>query len=351
MKGMGRIYKQAQSRFYWIEFWHNNTQYRESSKSEKKSDAERLLRKRLGEVEQGKFAHPKVIVRLTLDAMAQDLLNDYRIKDNRSAAWAQRRIKHLTRFFGNAYAHDITTAKVKKYIAFRLDEGAANATVNRELAALRRMFALAMESDLVTTKPHIPRLPENNIRTGFFEYEEYQAIRQHLRWEYQDILDFAYYTGWRKSEVWKLTWQDVDMQAGVIRLPQALSKNKDSRVLALSDVLKALIDKRWQVRVVDCPYIFHVHGRRVRDWRGAWGKACRLAGLEGKYFHDLRRTVARNLIRAGVSDKVAMGITGHKTRAVFDRYNIVSEDDLRTASQSLATYVAAKAQTPDTAPL
>jgi hypothetical protein len=134
MKGMGRVYKQAQSRFYWIEFWHNNTQYRESSKSEKKSDAERLLRKRLGEVEQGKFSHPKVVTRLTLDAMAQDLLNDYRIKENRSSAWAQRRIKHLQRFFGNAYAHDITTANVKKYIDFRLDEGAANATVNRELA-------------------------------------------------------------------------------------------------------------------------------------------------------------------------------------------------------------------------
>src|SRR5262249_15450941 len=155
-----------QSKFYWIEFWHNNTQYRESSKSEKKSDAERLLRKRLGEVEQGKFANPKVAARLTLDVMAQDLLNDYRIKENRSGAWAKRRITHLNRFSGNAYAQDITTAKVKKYIDFRLDEGAANATINRELATLGRMFSLAMEADLVTIKPHIPKLPENNIRTG-----------------------------------------------------------------------------------------------------------------------------------------------------------------------------------------
>jgi integrase len=139
-------------------------------------------------------------------------------------------------------------------------------------------------------------------------------------------------------------WKDVDMQAGVIRLPQALSKTKDSRVLVLSEVLQALIGKRWQVRGLGCPYVFHVRGRRVRDWRGAWAKACRLADLEGKYVHDWRRTVARNLIRAGVSDKVAMSVTGHQIRAVFDRYNIVSEDDLRTASESLANYVAAKAQ-------
>ena len=141
------------------------------------------------------------------------------------------------------------------------------------------------------------------------------------------------------------------MPAGVIRLPQTLSKNKDSRVLVLSEVLKALIEKRWQLRVLGCSYVFHVNGRRVRDWRGAWYKACQPAGFEGKYFHDLRRTVARNLIRAGVSDKVAMSITGHKTRSVFDRYNIVSEDDLRTASQSVATYVAAKAQTSNVIPI
>jgi len=141
------------------------------------------------------------------------------------------------------------------------------------------------------------------------------------------------------------------MKAGVIRLPQALSKNKDSRVLVLSNILKELIEKRWQLRVLGCPYVFHVNGCRVHDWRGAWDKACRLADLEGRYFHDLRRTVARNLIRAGVSDKVAMSVTGHKTRSVFDRYNIVSEDDLRTVGESLASYVAAKAQTADVIPI
>jgi integrase len=165
------------------------------------------------------------------------------------------------------------------------------------------------------------------------------------------ILDFDYYTGWRKSEVWKLEWKDVDMKAGVIRLPQALSKNKDSRVLVLSGVLMELIEKRWQLRVLGCPYVFHVNGQRLRNWRRTWHTACKKAGLDGTYFHDLRRTVVRNLVRAGVSDKVAMSITGHKTRSVFDRYNIVSEDDLRSTSETLTDYVASQSKASNVIPL
>src|SRR5262249_1473746 len=146
--------------------------------------------------------------RLTLDDMIDALHRDYHIKENRSTEFLRWRIQHLKRFFGNAFALDITTAKIKKYIDFRLDEGASNATINQELSALGRLFALALESELLTTKPHITKLPENNVRTGFFEHEHYEAIRQHLRPEYQDILDFDYYTGWRKSEVWKLEWKD-----------------------------------------------------------------------------------------------------------------------------------------------
>jgi integrase len=340
MKGMGRVYKRSSSKFYWIEFWHNNEQYRESSKSEKKSDAERLLRKRLSEIEQGKFANTKVAGRLTLEDMIASLERDYQMKGHRSTAYIHYRAKHLTSFFGNAYALDITTAKIRQYIDFRLDEGAANATINRELAALGRMFALALESELLTTKPYIPELPEDNVRTGFFEHDHYEAIRQHLRSEYQDVLDFDYHTGWRKGEIWKLQWKDVDMKAGVIRLPHALSKNKDSSVLVLSGVLMALLQKRWELRVLGCPYVFHVGGKRIGDWRKSWWTACRKAGLDGTYFHDLRRTVVRNLVRAHVPEKVAMSITGHKSRSVFDRYNIVSEEDLRSASETLAEYVA-----------
>jgi len=119
----------------------------------------------------------------------------------------------------------------------------------------------------------------------------------------------------------------------------------------LSGELKQLIQKQWEARVLGCPYVFHRVGKQIKDMRGSWYKACSLAGLEGKLFHDLRRTTVRNLVRAGVPDKVAMTVTGHKTRSVFDRYNIVSEADLQQATERLDDYLSKQSTTPTVIPL
>jgi integrase len=80
-----------------------------------------------------------------------------------------------------------------------------------------------------------------------------------------------------------------------------------------------------------------VIGEKRDDFRKAWLTASKDAGIPGKLRHDFRRTAARNLIRRGVPERVAMTITGHLTRSVFDRYNIVSDGDLRDAARKLST--------------
>lgn len=347
MRGMGRVYKRGD--VWWIEFWHNNRQYRESSKSEKKSDAEKLLRQRIGEMGLGKLPVQDV-EKMTFKDLALLLITDYTRNQRRSIEWAKRRIRHLSGFFGNDYAVSITTERLNSYIQYRLDEGAKNGTINRDLAALSKMFRLGMKLGRVSTKPYIERLKESKPRQGFMEHNEYLAIKKNLPESYQDVLEFFYHTGWRKSEIHKLEWTHVDLNACAIKLDPALSKNEEGRLIVLTGELLDLIRKRWEIRALGCPFVFHVNGKQIRDWRESWKKACSLAGFEGKILHDFRRTAVRNLVRAGVPDKVAMQMTGHKTRSVFDRYNIVSEADIREAGNKLQQYLSRQSNVPDVIP-
>jgi len=169
-------------------------------------------------------------------------------------------------------------------------------------------------------------------------------------------MTFAHYTGWRlRSEILVLTWDRVDIEAGTVRLYRGTDKNKGGRVIALPQVLKSILDQQWQEQLAhfpDCLYVFHRSGKRIRYPYVAWRKACREAGLSGKFCHDFRCTAVRNLVRTGVPERVAMMITGHKTRDVFERYNIVSDGDLQEAArrvdERIAMRIVTLSDTPNT---
>jgi integrase len=172
------------------------------------------------------------------------------------------------------------------------------------------------------------------------EHSDYLAIRDHLPAYYRDILDFGYLSGWRRGEILTLEWRDVDRAASVARLRPDVSKTREGRVLVLSKPLRDVIERRWHARALGCSLVFHRDGLTLEHhFEAPWRRACKAAGLPGRLFHDLRRTAVRNMVRAGIPERVAMQISGHKTRSVFDRYNIVSEGDLRQAADRLAAYV------------
>lgn len=182
-------------------------------------------------------------------------------------------------------------------------------------------------------------LEEHNARQGFVDHASFLALQDALPDHLKDPVAFLYLSGWRVSEMRNLEWRDVDLRGHVVRLRPELSKNKDGRVLPLSGELLDVIERPAELRRLDCPHVFHVDGKAFRDFRGSWKQACRAAGLTGLIVHDLRRSAVRNMVRAGIPERVCMALSGHKTRGVFDRYNIVSEADLAVAADQLHTHL------------
>jgi integrase len=327
-----------------------------SSESAKRADAVRLLKEREGDVAKG-LPITADVGRITLEEAAEDLLTDYRINKKRSLRTVTLRVKkHLVPFFGGRRLATVTPPLVRQYIAKRQADGAANATINRDLVTLKRMFTLAVQGGKLMTRPYIPLLKESNVRKGFFEREQLQNVANHLPSHMRGIAEFAFVTGWRTpSEILPLEWRQVDMKAGEVRLDPGTTKNGEGRVFPFTTALRQVLERQQLtaetlkrdrgliVRYVFCFTIGRKAGQRIGEsgYLHAWNHARVAAGCPGRIPHDCRRTAVRNLVRAGVPERVAMQLTGHLTRAVFERYNIVSAGDLREAAQRLDAYASA----------
>jgi integrase len=330
-----------------------------------KDDARRYLNGFLRDRDLGVYAESNESVGALLDA----LLDDYEV-NGKCLWWAKGVVRvHLRPFFGAMRASAVGTREIQSYIAMRrkpstrkMEKGgtraykaASNATVNRELAILRSAFHMGRKCDppKVHTVPHILKLKESAPRKGFFERDAFLAVRSQLPEEIRPVITFGFYTGCRRGEVMGLRWEQVDLAEGVVRLNAGETKNDEGRVIPLAPelremlaMLKAQRDESWP----KSGSVFSRGGEPILNFRKSWAQACKQAGHPGLLFHDLRRTGVRNLIRAGVPEVVAMRISGHKTRSMLDRYNVVSEADLKDAGRKLGEYLKLAAEAPKAEP-
>src|SRR5439155_23046666 len=225
--------------------------------------------------------------------MAKAYLEDYVLQRYRTMNTARPRVEHLRECFGGSTAEAMTADRVRDYQLHRRKQGAEAATINRETSALSRMFQIAIRRGLLERMPLFPqRLEENPPRDGFFENDEYVKVRAEAPLSYQDVLDFAYYSGWRRNEILHLTWDEVDLDGGVIRLSPRRSKTKTGRVLPISVPLRRVLDRRRRLRRHSDSRVFHRDGVTVRVWRTALRDACRKANVPHRLLHDCRRTAA-----------------------------------------------------------
>ncbi len=391
IRGGGSVYKPKyrtkegelrESLCWWIKYYKHGVPFRESAHSEKKAVAERVLRKRLGEIEAGVFVGPAA-ERMRYEDLRSAFFGEYRANGRKSLLRHKDGTEYicgvaeLDQFFAGCRAVEITTDRIRAFVVKRQQEGAPNATINRSLSALRRMFRLALEDGRLRGTPYFPMLKERNVRKGFVDHDQYVPLRDALPDYLKPVLAMGYFTGMRLGEIRSLRWEQVSFADNQVRLDPGTTKNDEPRVIPLAGELRAILEmqlSRRNLECPDCPFVFFHRGKRIGVFLKAWRSACIRVGLgqllcahcsrpakrkegcppcskqgmpkklsyAGLIFHDLRRTGVRNLVRAGVSERVAMAISGHKTRAIFDRYNIVSERDLKDAARKLDHYLAAQ---------
>jgi len=364
-KGTGCVYQRPDSPVWWIKYSRNGKPFRESAKTTNQRKAENLLKTRLAEIAMGTFIGPQA-ERIKVQELAEDFLREYRINGRKSLDDVKTRWElHLKPFFGVLRAVDVTSGLIARYVDARQQEGAKNATINREIAAFKRMFRLGHQSTppKVLRMPAFPHLKENNVRKGFLDDNQYRVLVDGAELWFRALVECGRTYGWRVSELLNLRVAQVDLQQRAIRLEPGTTKNADGREVFMTDTVHAMLTACTAGKKAEDHVFTRSNGKPVLSFRGTWERECTRAGVgrlvcahcgetasdtakcskcgfkgtryTGLIFHDLRRTAARNLRRAGIGETVIMKIGGWRTRSVFERYAIVSRNDIADAMRKL----------------
>ena len=342
-RGDGSLWKRPGSRFWWYVLSHRGRLLRGSTGETDKKKAVEVLKAKRDELAAARRGYTVLVgpevQRVTVGDLLDRLVGDYTLRGVKSLVQVKTHLIPVRDFFGAIPAVDVTEADVDRYITERRKAGKADATINRGTQLLGQALRPFLEKHQRPT-PTIRRLREDNARQGFFERGEFEAVIARLNDpDVADFYEWFFYTGMRPKETKSLTWAAFDKETWTLRLHAKDAKTGKGRVIVLAGPLRVIAERRLKARRLDCPLIFHEDGEALGEFRKRWKRACREAGVQDRRPYDLRRTAVRNLIRAGVPERVAMDISGHRTRAVFDRYNISNEKDVEEAMEKVGAYV------------
>jgi integrase len=343
-------------KFYWFQFMFNGERVARTTKQcskEAAKDIESAYRTALAKGEVGireKRVERKRVSEL-LDGRIADLA-----RRGKSTDVAEKVKEEL----GKHWADELTGEDLDAYFERQRAASYAVATIVNRITELTCAYTHAkMEPPMM--RP-LTEEEKDNVRTGFFTKSEFEAIRDHLPENLRPFVSWAYLTGMRHGSIAKLRWEHIDDEDTEMILPGKFTKNKESLKLPLTGERREVIRQCRAARAVkgEMPsaLVFHRDGKPVKQFRLEWIAACLAAGqgkmvcpkcgraakeptprcscshcrapmkYEGPILHDFRRTAARDMIRAGVPQRIAMLITGHKTQSIFDRYNIGDTSDL-----------------------
>lgn len=342
------------SRYWYLLYYVDGRQVRESSKTESKMKAESLLQVRLGETQLG--VRPAQDVKAVRYEDVRDaMLAEYENQNRGSlftAADGHRYVngvKHLNAFFKGRRVVEITTDMLRKYIAHRRKAGAADPTIRKNLVILRSMMNMARKEGKLRLQdvPHFPMPKDSEPAGRYLEPQKFAELLKHLPENLHPFFTFMYYTGCRIGAAKAITWEMVNRDATEIKIPAELMKARAPLTIVLAgkglEPVSQILKK-----------MFRQAGAPVFDYtnyRVEWQKACHKVGLgvrdekrcfNGLRIHDLRCSAAINLVDAGVPEDTVMKIGGWKTKAMFSRYNVMDTRRIRHAMEQGGDYVARK---------
>lgn len=318
---------------WWIDYYVNGRRKRERIGTNYKL-AQQILAKRKVQIAEGKYLEKRQESNLRLDKLIE-LYMEHTKDKKRSHKRDITSTKKIVEFFKMKTIAAISPYMIEEYIAQRKrstnqhGRSPKPATINRELAFLKRVFSWGIENKMISSNPakYTKLLKENNIRDRVLTAQEFErllaACPQHL----QPIVLTAYYTGMRLGEILGLTWDRMDLSKGFIILTPELTKTNEGRLVPLHQRVIDELSK--QKRIKGIAHVFTYRGQPITVIRKGFTKACADAGISDFRFHDLRHCAVTNWIRQGHDYFKIMVATGHKTMSVFKRYHTVSEDDLK----------------------
>ena len=365
-RGSGSLFQQPGSKTWTIQYYrlgvktldhkavhdgvgkpvYAKTRVREATGFTSQHEAQKLLTERLRQARMGTLAEEKlrpVLLMELFDSLHDHYLVNGLVGSAKGLVWRRR---HLEPHFAGWLATNLTTDALRRYALARRREGAASGTINRELAAMRH----ALRFGEVRTVPKIPMLKESKPRAGFVQDAEYEKLtRQSMALWLRTLLELGYTYGWRRGELLKLRVRQVNLHERSIRLDPGTTKNGEGREVSMTAKVAELLRAAIADKAPDDHVLTREGNRPVKEFRKAWWNLCIGAGLgefvchecdgpwtgeecadcgglmrkyRGLIPHDLRRSAAKALRRAGVPESVIMATGGWKTPAMFRRYAI-----------------------------
>ena len=341
-RGKGRVFQRGVT--YWIAYYVDGCERRESANTEDRDVAQDLLNRRIVEKEDDRLPAKSKERRKRVADLLDALEKDYTARQKDSAENLKSITKPLRAAFGDRRATSIEKKDLDTYISERREAGYSNNTVNRELRVLRQAY----NQQEAIRPPKFPELPKGAIRDVLIEPAgQRRLLAAMVEDVYRDATEFKFATGWRGDEVLTLKWRHV--REGSIRLIAENAKTDAARDFPLTGKVAEIIERRAAERVPASAYVFHRKGHPLsyETWRRRWQLAASEVGLghmEGKRYqgvnlHDCRRAMATESIDAGIDPQVVMALTGHKTNAMLDRYRIIKTETLARAIQRREQYI------------